>query len=241
MAIGLLGATLLGGGMGLLGGGINALFNRKANKENAEQQERFAKEGIRWRVEDAKAAGIHPLYALGANTTSFSPSYVGDSGIGNSLSNMGQDVSRAMMAKATQPERDLQYEKTVKANTLLSMDLENRIKAEQLRKMQEVPPAMPVLGSKQNPYPEEEYYRDNFGNIVKHPSMEYAQAMQGEAFGPQRFWLKHVAMPEVKQFGQNIADLKNIGVEAFKRNLWYIKNARKIYKGERLKAQRQGR
>lgn len=241
MAIGLLGATLIGGSMGLLGGGINEFFNRKANKENAKQQERFAKEGIRWRVEDAKAAGIHPLYALGANTTNFSPSYVGDSSIGNSLSNMGQDVSRAMMAKATQPERDSQFDKTVRANTLLNMELENRIKAEQLRKMQEVPPAMPVLGSKENPYPEEEYYRDNFGNIVKHPSMEYAQAMQGEALGPQRFWLKHVAMPEVRQFGQNIADMGKLGVEYFKRNNWYRKNFYRIQKGRQLQYKNQGR
>lgn len=35
------------------------------------EQERFARNQIQWRVEDAKQAGIHPLYALGAST--FSP------------------------------------------------------------------------------------------------------------------------------------------------------------------------
>lgn len=241
MALGLLGATLLGGGMGLLGGGINALFNRKANRQNEQAQRDFAQHGVQWKVEDAKRAGIHPLYALGANTTSFSPSYVGDSSIGNSLQNMGQDVSRAMIAQTDQKTRDIAYETAVKQRTLENMTLDNQIKATQLRKMLEVPPAVPTLGSKLNPYPEEEYYRDNFGNIVKHPSMEYAQAMQGEAFGPQRFWLKHVAIPEVKQFGQNIVDMGIMGLDALKRNYWYTKNANRIYKGERLKLQRQGR
>ena len=39
----------------------------------------FAKRGIQWRVHDAKKAGLHPLAALGAQTTSFSPSFVSQS------------------------------------------------------------------------------------------------------------------------------------------------------------------
>lgn len=41
------------------------------------QQKEFATHGIRWKVADAKAAGIHPLAAMGANTHSPSPIHIG--------------------------------------------------------------------------------------------------------------------------------------------------------------------
>lgn len=82
---------------------INAL---KSNSErNAKMQKQFAKQGIRWKVEDAKAAGIHPLYALGASTATFSPSYVGG-GYGDTLAASGQAIDRAIDATRTQEERD---------------------------------------------------------------------------------------------------------------------------------------
>lgn len=68
--------------------------------KNREMQERFAKQGIRWKVADAKAAGLHPLAALGASTTSFSPVAVG-----SDFGSMGQDIARAQEAQATQEER----------------------------------------------------------------------------------------------------------------------------------------
>lgn len=39
------------------------------------EQRRFAKRGLQWRAEDAKAAGLHPLAAVGSAGPSFSPSY----------------------------------------------------------------------------------------------------------------------------------------------------------------------
>lgn len=41
---------------------------RDTNKANLEMNKQFAKDSIQWKVEDAKKAGIHPLYALGAST-----------------------------------------------------------------------------------------------------------------------------------------------------------------------------
>lgn len=64
-----------------------------ANDDNLEYQRQFAKEGLQWRVEDAKAAGLHPLAALGANIPGFSPSFQSGS--------LGQDISRAVEATAT--------------------------------------------------------------------------------------------------------------------------------------------
>lgn len=86
---------------------ISANASKNASKRNAAMQREFAQQGIRWKVADAKAAGIHPLYALGASTTSFSPSYVGAdySGLGRGLGEMGQDISRAVNATRTEDER----------------------------------------------------------------------------------------------------------------------------------------
>lgn len=81
-------------------------------QENQKQQREFAQHGVQWRVEDAKAAGLHPLFALGANPASFSPvpggvSFAG-SPFGEALGRMGQDISRASLATATPEQRELQ-------------------------------------------------------------------------------------------------------------------------------------
>ena len=64
----------------IVGGVLNQKASAKTNETtwklanlNRADQYRFAREGIRWRVEDAKAAGIHPVYALGASGPSYSP------------------------------------------------------------------------------------------------------------------------------------------------------------------------
>lgn len=97
--------ALLSAGTKLLGGFLGQKSQDEANEiakqtaqNNINLQRQFAQEGIQWKVADAKAAGIHPLYALGASTTSFSPVSVGVSGaspLASALGDMGQDISRA--------------------------------------------------------------------------------------------------------------------------------------------------
>lgn len=100
---------LAAAGIGALGSWIGSKFSssatEKANRQNAALQREFAQNGIRWKVADAKAAGIHPLYALGAGGYSASPSYVGDQAPANLAASMGQDVSRAIHATRTEGER----------------------------------------------------------------------------------------------------------------------------------------
>lgn len=84
---------------------IGGLFGANEARENRKAQEEFAKFGIRWRVEDAKAAGLHPLYALGAQTPSFSPVY---SNVGEQVSDMGQNISRAVAAQSNPAEKEVQ-------------------------------------------------------------------------------------------------------------------------------------
>lgn len=102
----------VGGAIGavgsLIGGGISANNANNLAGLNYNAQKEFAQNGIRWRVEDAKAAGIHPLYALGASTASFSPvsGYGGDFGISEAARTFGQGIDRAAEAKMTREERD---------------------------------------------------------------------------------------------------------------------------------------
>lgn len=77
---------------------IQGFLNKKASDKNIALQKEFAQSGIQWKVQDAQKAGIHPLYALGANTTSFSPVAVGD----NSISAAGQDIGRAVRSSMPQ-------------------------------------------------------------------------------------------------------------------------------------------
>lgn len=102
-------AAGISAGSNLIGGLIGQQGAKEANaaslamaERNIQLQREFATHGIRWKVNDATKAGVHPLYALGASTTSFSPVSVGSLNEGapmaNALSNMGQDVSRAASA-----------------------------------------------------------------------------------------------------------------------------------------------
>lgn len=81
-------------------------------EKNRQLQEEFAKNGIQWKVADAQAAGLSPLYALSGGA-SYSPGplpvmQLPDMTFGKALSNMGQNVSRAAMAAQTEEERQKQ-------------------------------------------------------------------------------------------------------------------------------------
>lgn len=99
-ALGGLGSTVLKG----LGGLFGSFSQSNAQRREYERQKEFAQNGIRWRVADAKAAGLHPLAALGVNSSSYSPQAAVGSDYG--LSEMGQDISRAIEAKQTKAERE---------------------------------------------------------------------------------------------------------------------------------------
>lgn len=118
------GASLLSGVLGiggnLAGGKMTADSQARANRENIQYQKEFAQHGIKWRVQDAIDAGLHPLAALGAQTSSFAPSSVGsDYGY---LGNMGQDM-RDIVKKFDQKNRN-------------RMDIEDKMKLEELRHME---------------------------------------------------------------------------------------------------------
>lgn len=153
---------LISAGASIAGGLINRSSTQATNEMSIHQgnlnraaQEEFAKKGIRWRVADARAAGIHPLYALGAQTTSFSPVSVGlstDTSLGSGVASAGQDISRAINATRTGPERDAAFAKTIQDLQLTNMGLQNEQLAAQIAKLKaSINPPMPTLETAATP------------------------------------------------------------------------------------------
>lgn len=145
-------AAGLGVGVGILGDLIGGHQNRQAqeaaNAKNIEMQKEFAQNSIRWKVEDARKAGIAPLAALGAQTTSFAPSVVGDTSFGDSLSSASQNITRAMNVAKTEPEKQMAALHLAGAKLdLEGKEIENAIKAQQLNQMALHSPGMPMAGS----------------------------------------------------------------------------------------------
>lgn len=91
---------MLGSILSGIGGIASSLFGQSNADKQMKMQKEFAKHGISWKVEDAKAAGLHPLAALGAQTHSFSPIQVGDS-----WAQAGQDFGRAIDATRSHEDK----------------------------------------------------------------------------------------------------------------------------------------
>lgn len=195
--------SIAGGVLGLIGSGNSAANAAAINRQNYEAQKEFAQNGIRWKVADAKAAGLHPLAALGAQTSSYSPSAVlGDSPDYSFLRDAGQGIGRAIDAKMTQKERAAQQERDqmlfnlqlknaylegeerkarirgLDADTTLSLA---RASQSAVRSQQQVP-AMPVYGSDGRIMPGQ---GDSTGGLFKvtppelmasHPQTPFAEA-----------------------------------------------------------------
>lgn len=125
-------AAAVGAGASLYGARKSQKANNKQADKNVKYQKQFAQQGIQWKVDDAKKAGIHPLFALGAQTHSFTPTQVGDS-MGPALASAGQDISRAMYQSASQEDRQ-----AIKAASALSLEkagLENDLLRLQIAKL----------------------------------------------------------------------------------------------------------
>lgn len=87
----------------IYGANQNAQAQEQINAQNIAEQERFAQNSIQWKVADAKAAGINPLAALGAPTSSFSNVVAPQPGAG--FSSAGQAIGRALSALQSPEDR----------------------------------------------------------------------------------------------------------------------------------------
>lgn len=135
--------SVIGAGASLLGGLLGkssadrARSDQKAHLQQERQfREQLALNGIQWKVADAKKAGIHPLYAMGASTPTYAPisanfkaddtSYIG---------RMGQHLGRAANAVASGPERKAgqAYTAQLRGLQLERAQLENTLLASRIR------------------------------------------------------------------------------------------------------------
>lgn len=146
------GANLIGG----LLGQNKADKDREAAAALAARQEAvqydFAKNSLSWKVQDAKNAGIHPLYALGGSTPTYSPVSVaggGGSPLAEGIAHAGQDLGRAAQSAMTSKDRDDTVAKQAQALALSKAGLENELLATQIAKLRsQIGPPMPALNQK---------------------------------------------------------------------------------------------
>lgn len=108
-------ANLVGG---VLTNNTNLEQQRTHFNRNLSLQREFAQNSIQWRVNDAKAAGIHPLYALGAQGSSYTPQ------------------SLDFQAQAPRFNMDLSFLTQAKTQGLQNKLLETQIETQQLENKQ---------------------------------------------------------------------------------------------------------
>lgn len=128
---------------GLGGAAIGAAADIFNSNRNINYQKLFAKKGIQWRVKDAKAAGLHPLYALGAQVPAFSPV---SSSLGSDLSAAGQNIGAALERQLTPVQKQMlalevqqkqaELRKVIKEGDYLDAEM-SRIRSDRLRSINE--------------------------------------------------------------------------------------------------------
>lgn len=146
--------SLIDAGTSLIGGVMKSQQQEKANAINQANfqasmayQDLVNKNSIQWKVADAKAAGLHPLAALGVNTGGGPSSFVGAipaTGMAEGIAAAGQDISRAVGATRTAQKRSEAFETTVQALSLEQASLKNDLLRSQIARLnQQNNPAVP--------------------------------------------------------------------------------------------------
>lgn len=134
MSIGALisaGANLAGGFLGANTADKNREAQLAMHNQNIELQKEFATHGITWKVDDARRAGIHPIYALGGSTASFTPqstAFTADTSLPNALAAAGQDIGRAIDKTRTAEGRADARGEAATALQLEGLRLDNDLK-----------------------------------------------------------------------------------------------------------------
>jgi len=129
--------ALIGAGASLLGTFFGNQQRAEGQNREIELQKEFAQNGLRWKIEDAERAGIHPLAALGATGASYSPVGLGANDTAAGFSAAGDSFSRAIDATRTSGERATAYDQTVQKLSLTRMGLENELLASQIAQVRQ--------------------------------------------------------------------------------------------------------
>lgn len=170
---------LISAGGSIAGSLLNRNANRDANTANADLQREFAQKGIQWRVADAKAAGIHPLAALGVNVGSARPTYTGGNP-GAGITGASQSIGSAVMQKALIEGTEIDNRnKMLEGEESLSR---TRLNYEQQEHQMMLNNKLKTELEGQNPDLDKAYIPiwDNVSESIVHvPNPEYFQDMQG--------------------------------------------------------------
>lgn len=139
-----LGTSLLGASADKKAAKRAAEEQRAADERNAALQREFAQNSIQWKTADAKAAGIHPVYAMGAQVSPASASFTASPvhSSGDSWRAAGAGLARAASAGQTASQRlgDRLLESQIEGQ-----EIDNAYKRSQLalQSGSQVPPPFP--------------------------------------------------------------------------------------------------
>lgn len=202
-ALPLLAAAGVSAASNLIGGRKDRKAIKRANAANMNQQREFAQMGVRWRVADAQAAGLSPLAAMGVSIPGPSFSVMPESR-GDEVRGMGQDISRAIQAGLSAPERE---EFKLRRDRML---MENQLLRHQLDQLQNpVPLPSTVVNPVQlnaaevrNPwqeagmYPSVTYMRSPTGLVPIMPPL-LAEALESDQTNQLQWTLRYKGGPNV--------------------------------------------
>lgn len=162
---------MLGSIIGGIGSIVGGLFGQSAADKDRKLQKQFAQQGIQWRAADARKAGIHPLAALGAQTSQYTPvgSPLGDA-IGSGMAQVGQGLSGA---SAKQLEKE-SIKSGIDVNRAQAELLRAQSRTEIANARNQAIGAAPVRtsmkypeGSAQNPIPSTIHVETEDGKVVR--------------------------------------------------------------------------
>lgn len=164
---------------------INAQAQEQTNAQNIAYQTEFAQNGIQWKAADARAAGINPLAALGANTASFSNVVAPQPGAtnarpGDALSGAGQSVGRAIAS--TQSADDQAFNEASRALMLQKAGLQNELLQSQIENSRKVTTFQPGNGPA-TPSPAQTYAGGIPADVMVQPGTSFNSRWQDRVAG----------------------------------------------------------
>lgn len=229
-----------------IGAGLD-FFNSRSNRNaqmsqalaNQQEQRTFAKNAIQWKVADAKKAGVHPLYALGAPTMSFSPVSLGSlpsSDFASSFSRMGASLDTAVGQGMPKSGKVDAFTATAQQLQLDGLKLDNDIKraklASDIRRVTQpgaaIVPEVGPFAVPEKSKPEERQPLMFMGNRVRtssdtSPANAVEDQLGDDIFSPGFLWNVPSMIRENtkgKSFFQIMKALDNMSPRTFDLPLW---------------------
>lgn len=148
---------IIGGLLGLGGSQYNQRQNEKMQEEsqdkNIKLQKEFAQYGLRWKVADAEAAGVHPVFAVGGGTAGAIPSSVMPAASdGSEWRQAGEMVSNAINARTVREreERAAELQAKIAASEIERNEAQAMLYRSEAARNLQAPPPFPELITDQN-------------------------------------------------------------------------------------------